>query len=82
MPESVELLKPRKRSRFTVDLPASLASAMDELTAEHDVSQRILLRDAIRLLVEFNKLNKEGYQLGGWKEENGTRETVRIIIGL
>ena len=82
MVKKVEVLESKKRSRFTVDLPDSLASALSEFVNEHDITQSHAVRRAIKLLIELNALEKEGFKLTGSKETDRDRETVRILIGL
>ena len=82
----VQLLKPRanrSRSRYTVDLPSVLDQRRANLAAEHNLSKADVIRDAVRLLIEYDTLKKEGFQTGGWKTDgDGSRETVKISIGI
>jgi hypothetical protein len=84
MSNDIHVLKPaKKRTRHTLDLPEILNAGVHALTLEYGTTTAEVMRDAAKLLIEFNKLKKEGYQLGGWKTgEDGLRETVRISIGI
>lgn len=75
--------KPRKQgSRFSIDLPCVLDQKITDLAQEHNLSKKDIIRDAVRLLVEYDKLKKEGYETGGWrKADDEVRETVRVSIG-
>lgn len=82
MPVKQEL-SAKTRSRLTVDLPCALDKRLDQLAKELGVTKADLLRDAVRLLSEYDAIRREGFTAGGWKErEDGSRDTVRIAIGI
>jgi predicted DNA-binding protein len=73
----------KSRSRYTVDLPCVLDQRLTALASEHGITKAEIIRDAVRLLTEYDNLKKEGYATGAWRQNpDGSRETVRISIGV
>jgi len=82
----IELLKaktPKQRARYTVDLPCVLDQRLTELARDHGMTKAEVIRDAVKFLAEYARLKQEGYDTGAWKHNSdGTKETVRVSIGL
>jgi metal-responsive CopG/Arc/MetJ family transcriptional regulator len=82
----IELLNAKtvkKRTRQTVDLPCVLDQRLTELAFEHGMSKSDVIRDAVKLLVEYDRLRKEGYDTVSQKQNSdGTKELVRVSIGV
>lgn len=82
----IELLNARSgkvRNRYTIDLPCVLDKRLTELAVENGMTKADVIRDAVKLLAEFDKLRKEGYDTAARRQNSdGSNEIVRISIGI
>jgi hypothetical protein len=70
-----------RRSRYTVDLPCILDDRISQIAVENHLSKAEVIRDAVRLLLEYDRLKKDGFRTGGWKTDaKGNRETAQISV--
>lgn len=77
MPKSERI----ERVRVTVDFSARLMGVIDRLSTQADTTQTNTIRSAAQLLVEVDKLEREGFKTGGYRyDAQGRLETVRVII--
>ena len=56
-----------ERVRVTVDFSARLIGVIDRLSAQADTTQTNTIRSAAQLLVEVDKLEREGFKMGGYR---------------
>lgn len=69
------------RVRYSVDLPCQIDARLEELAEERGMKKSELLRKALRILVELDGLEKNGFDTGAWKiDGEGNRETVKMVV--
>jgi hypothetical protein len=70
MSNDIHVLKPaKKRTRHTLDLPEIFNAGVHALTLEYGTTTAEVMRDAAKLLIEFNKLKKRAISLAVGKRE-------------
>jgi hypothetical protein len=69
------------RTRVTLDLSKRLIDILEAMAKEKDTTKADVLRAAIEYLAMANDAERDGMQVGAWKDEKDVRRE-RVFVGL
>lgn len=79
--EALARMTERGRIRYSVDLPCQVDAQLEKLADERGVKKSELLRSALKMLMKFDELEKEGFETGAWRDDgHGNRETRQLLV--
>ena len=69
------------RVRYTVEVTDKIDKQLEAIAAERDTSKAELIRTAAKLITEWDRLEREGFSVGGWKpNDSGGVDTERLLL--
>ena len=68
------------RVRITLDMSSRLGDNLERLSAVYGTSKAGALRKGLNLLEAADTAQKEGLQVGAWKDDDGIRREQVFLI--